>query len=75
MTDPTRPEPEAADKQLLRLDRAETLNDLRTPPGNRVETLVGDREGQHVIRVDDQYRICFIRTPAGPADVQIVDHH
>lgn len=62
-------------KKLLQLDWAETLNDLRIPPGNRLEKLTGDRQGQHSIRVNDQYRICFTWTPAGPADVQVVDYH
>lgn len=68
-------EHKAAYKKLLQLDWAETLADLRVPPGNRLEKLVGDREGQYSIRVNDQYRICFTWTSAGPADVQIVDYH
>ena len=68
-------EHKGAYKKLLQLDWAETLNDLRIPPGNRLEKLTGDRAGQHSIRVNDQYRICFTWTAAGPADVQIVDYH
>ena len=57
------------------LDAAETLEDLRVPPGNRLEALRGDRAGQHSIRFNQQWRICFTWTEAGPADVEIVDHH
>jgi proteic killer suppression protein len=65
----------AAQKKLRLLNAAETINDLRIPPGNRLEKLVGDRDGQHSIRINDQYRICFVWTSAGPTDVQIVDYH
>lgn len=65
----------AAQKKLRLLNAAETINDLRIPPGNRLEKLAGDRDGQHSIRINDQYRICFVWTSAGPADVQIVDYH
>lgn len=65
----------AAHKKLLQLAWAERLSDLRVPPGNRLEKLAGDRVGQHSIRVNDQYRICFTWTPAGPADVEITDYH
>ncbi|WP_336853050.1 type II toxin-antitoxin system RelE/ParE family toxin [Sinomonas albida] len=65
----------AAQKKLRLLNAAETINDLRIPPGNGLEKLSGDRDGQHSIRVNDQYRICFVWTGAGPADVQIVDYH
>nr|WP_310795644.1 type II toxin-antitoxin system RelE/ParE family toxin [Herbiconiux oxytropis] len=51
------------------------MNELRVPPGNRLEQLTGDREGQHSIRIDDQWRICFVWTPTGPVDVEIVDYH
>ncbi|MGD8195241.1 type II toxin-antitoxin system RelE/ParE family toxin [Herbiconiux sp. P18] len=64
-----------ANRKLLLLDAAEDLNELRIPPGNRLEKLSGDREGQHSIRVNDQWRICFVWTPTGPADVEIVDYH
>lgn len=65
----------AAQKKLRLLNAAETINDLRIPPGNRLEKLAGDHDGQHSIRINDQYRICFVWTSAGPADVQIVDYH
>ena len=57
------------------LDAAETLDDLRVPPGNRLEALRGDRAGQHSIRINQQCRICFRWTDAGPTDVEIVDYH
>ena len=57
------------------LDSAAVLNDLKVPPGNRLEGLTGDRSGQHSIRINDQYRICFIWTEAGPDEVEIVDYH
>jgi len=65
----------AAQKKLRLLNAAETINDLRIPPGNRLEKLAGDRDGQHSVRINDQYRICFVWTSAGPTDVQIVDYH
>jgi proteic killer suppression protein len=64
-----------ANRKLLMLDAAETLADLRVPPGNRLEALRGDRDGQHSIRVNDQWRICFTWTPAGAANVEITDYH
>ena len=51
------------------------LGDLRVPPGNRLERLTGDRRGQHSIRVNERYRICFMWTDAGPAEVEVVDYH
>jgi proteic killer suppression protein len=60
---------------LESLDSAEALIDLRSPPGNRLEALKGDWLGQHSIRVNDQYRVCFVWTDAGPADVEILDYH
>lgn len=54
---------------------AAALLDLRVPPGNRLEQLVGDRVGQHSIRINDQWRVCFFWTPEGPKDVEIVDYH
>jgi proteic killer suppression protein len=70
-----RPLQRAALRKLLLLDAAESLDDLRVPPGNRLEKLAGDREGQHSIRVNDQYRVCF-RWEGGEAhDVEIVDYH
>lgn len=65
----------AALRKLLILDAAETLDDLRVPPGNRLEKLKGDRAGSHSIRINQQWRICFRWTSAGPEDVEIVDYH
>lgn len=64
-----------ARRKLRQLEIAGSLNDLRVPPGNRLESLVGDRAGQYSIRVNDRYRVCFRWTPAGPADVEMVDYH
>jgi proteic killer suppression protein len=64
-----------ARRKLRQLEIAGRLSDLRTPPGNRLEPLKGDRAGQHSIRVNDQYRVCFVWTSAGPEDVEIVDYH
>jgi proteic killer suppression protein len=67
------------EKQALRkldmLHHARDLGDLRAPPANRLEALSGDRRGQHSIRVNDQWRICFTWTKEGPAHVEIVDYH
>ena len=60
-------------RKLDMLHHARDLNDLRAPPANRLEALAGDRRGQHSIRINDQWRICFIWTVEGPADVEIVD--
>jgi toxin HigB-1 len=57
------------------LDAAEVLADPRVPPGNRLEKLAGDRAGQYSIRVNQQWRICFRWTDAGPEDVEITDYH
>jgi toxin HigB-1 len=57
------------------LDAAETLADLTVPPGNRLEKLAADRAGQHSIRINRQWRICFRWTGAGPEDVEIADYH
>jgi toxin HigB-1 len=65
----------AALRKLAVLDAAEVLQDLRVPPGNRLELLRGDRAGQHSIRINQQWRICFVWTAAGPEQVEIVDHH
>jgi proteic killer suppression protein len=65
----------AALRKLLLLDAAESLDDLRVPPGNRLEKLGGDRAGQHSIRVNDQYRICFRWRGSEAHDVEIVDYH
>lgn len=62
-------------RKLTVLDGAAALEDLRAPPGNRLEALTGDRAGQHSIRVNDQYRICFVWTSEGPEDVEFVDYH
>jgi proteic killer suppression protein len=62
-------------RKLLILDAAETLGDLRIQPGNRLEKLSGDRLGQYRIRVNDQWRICFRWTKAGPEDVSMTDYH
>jgi len=62
-------------RKLAMLHAASRLDDLRAPPGNRLEALSGSRRGQHSIRVNDQFRICFVWTDAGPADVEIVDYH
>ena len=64
-----------AGRKLDLLDSAESLNDLRIPPGNRLEALTADREGRYSIRINDQYRICFTWTKDGPAEVEIVDYH
>lgn len=65
----------AALGKLNLLNRAKDVEDLRVPPGNRLEQLKGDRRGEHSIRINGQYRICFTWTAAGPADVEIVDYH
>ena len=65
----------AAHRRLLILDASDYLHDLRRPPGNRLEQLSGDRAGQHSIRVNDQWRICFRWTAAGAEDVELVDYH
>jgi toxin HigB-1 len=65
----------AALRKLLILDAAETLDDLRVPPGNRLEKLKGSRAGSYSVRINQQWRICFSWTDAGPEDVEIVDYH
>lgn len=62
-------------RKLDQLNQAEQLEDLRVPPGNRLEQLKGDRVGQHSIRINDQYRICFIWTEHGPTLVEVTDYH
>ena len=62
-------------RKLAQLDAANTLEFLRSPPGNRLEALTGDRKGQYSIRINDQFRLCFRWTPEGPTDVEIVDYH
>ncbi|GBG13694.1 proteic killer suppression protein [Novimethylophilus kurashikiensis] len=62
-------------RKLFMLDKSQTLEDLRVPPANRLEMLKGDRAGFYSIRINDQWRICFIWTEAGPDQVEIVDYH
>lgn len=62
-------------RKLAILNRVGRLDDLRVPPGNRLEALRGDRAGQHSIRVNDQFRLCFIWSELGPTEVEIVDYH
>ena len=62
-------------RKLAQLDASETLDFLRSPPGNRLESLKGDRKGQHSIRINDQFRVCFLWTSEGPELVEIVDYH
>ena len=64
-----------ARRKLRQLEIANQLNDLRVPPGNRLEALKGNRSGQHGIRINDQWRLCFRWTDAGAEGVEIVDHH
>ncbi len=64
-----------ARRKLRQLEIAGRLDDLRVPPGNRLEVLKGDRAGQHSIRVNDQFRVCFRWTATGAEDVEIVDYH
>jgi proteic killer suppression protein len=64
-----------ARRKLLLLHNAGRLNDLRSPPGNRLEALKGDRRGQHSIRINDQWRICFVWRNDGAHDVEIADYH
>ncbi len=63
------------ERKLSMLAAAVDLFDLRSPPGNRLEQLYGDREGQHSIRINGQFRICFVWGPNGPENVEIVDYH
>ena len=62
-------------KKLVLINAAENINDLRVPPGNRLEKLVGERTGQYSIRVNDQWRICFTWSESGAANVELVDYH
>jgi proteic killer suppression protein len=64
-----------ARRKLLYLHRARSLNDLRVPPGNRLEALKGDRKGQHSIRINDRWRICLVWREGDSYDVEIVDYH
>ena len=62
-------------RKLLILDAAENLDDLRVPPGNRLEKLRGDRKGQHSIRINDQWRVCFFWQDKDALEVEITDYH
>jgi toxin HigB-1 len=62
-------------RKLEQLDWSIVLEDLRVPPGNRLEALKGNRKGQHSIRINDQWRVCFVWTAEGATDVEIVDYH
>jgi len=62
-------------RKLRQLHTVATLDALRAPPGNNLEALAGSRKGQHSIRVNKRYRICFVWTAAGPAEVEVVDYH
>lgn len=64
-----------AARKLVQLESAQELRDLASPPGNRLEALRGARSGQHSVRINDQFRICFRWTLQGPEDVEIVDYH
>lgn len=64
-----------AERKLQMLDSATTLEFLKSPPGNGLEALKKDRAGQHSIRVNDQWRVCFVWTDKGPSNVEIVDYH
>ena len=65
----------AALRKLAQLDWSITLDDLKIPPGNHLEALRGDRQGQHSIRINQQWRVCFVWTAQGATDVEIVDYH
>ena len=62
-------------RKLEQLDWSSVLDDLRAPPGNHLEALKGNRKGQHSIRVNEQWRVCFVWTSEGAKDVEIVDYH
>ena len=62
-------------RKLTQLDWSEVLDDLKVPPGNGLEALKDDRKGQHSIRINQQWRVCFVWTKEGPIDVEIVDYH
>lgn len=64
-----------ARRKLDQLDAASALRDMAAPPGNRLEALRGDRKGQHSVRINDQWRVCFVWTPKGATQVEIVDYH
>ena len=64
-----------AERKLTQLEAAISLVSLKAPPGNRLEALVGNRKGQHSIRINDQWRVCFVWIDKGPKNVEIVDYH
>lgn len=64
-----------ASRKLDQIDSAQELDELKVPPGNRLEILIGDRRGECSIRINEQYRICFIWGEAGPSNVEITDYH
>lgn len=64
-----------ARRKLAMLHAAVTLDDLKSPPNNGLHALAGDRAGQHAIKLNDQYRVCFVWTPEGPTEVEITDYH
>ena len=64
-----------AERKLTQLESAVSLASLKAPPGNRLEALAGNRKGQHSIRINDQWRLCFVWTGKGPTNVEIVDYH
>ena len=64
-----------AERKLVQLEAATSLASLRAPPGNRLEALSGDRAGQHSMRINDQWLLCFVWTEQGPTQVEIVDYH
>jgi len=66
---------EIAARKLDQIDSVIALHELRIPPNNKLESLSGDRKGQYSIRINDQYRICFVWTESGPDQVEIVDYH
>jgi len=66
---------DVAKRKLDQLNAATRLEDLRQPPGNRLEALTKKRQGQHSIRINDQWRVCFVWTELGPSQVEIVDYH
>jgi toxin HigB-1 len=65
----------AIERKLQMLDAATSLDDLRSPPSNHLEALKGDRAGQHSIRINDQFRFCFVWTDTGPENVELTDYH
>jgi proteic killer suppression protein len=64
-----------ATRKLDQLDSVQSLEELKIPPGNRLEALSGNRKGQHSIRINEQYRICFVWGKRGPEDVEVTDYH